>query len=171
MARLFWFILGAVVAVVAIFIAGYGFIVRGGVQMAVDAQPLPLEEKVADLAITASMHGADQQANPLKLTDDNLNAGVQVYNSHCAGCHGVPGKQSGVVKRIAPSPPQLFEHDQMVTDDPEGATYWVVTNGIRLSGMPQFKDSLTDDERWQVTMLLSHADKIPPAISDLLGKR
>ena len=169
--RFLSFIFGVIVTVVVIIVGGYLFVVRGGVQMAVDAEPLPLEAKVADLAITASMRGADEQKNPLQVSDDNLNAGVQIYNSRCAGCHGVPGRQSGMAKHVAPPPPQLFEHDQMVTDDPEGGTYWVITNGIRLSAMPEFKDSLTDDQRWQVTMLLSHADKLPPAIADQVGKR
>jgi thiosulfate dehydrogenase len=67
-----------------------------------------------------------------------------------------------------PPPPHLFEKDQMVVNNPEGATYWVVTHGIRLSGMPAFEDTLSDLERWQVTMLLAHADKLPPRVRDAL---
>ncbi len=65
-------------------------------------------------------------------------------------------------KAMFPPPPQLFEKQDMVTDDPEGTTYWKVTHGIRLSGMPGFADILSDTQRWQVTMLLAHADKLPP---------
>lgn len=52
----------------------------------------------------------------------------------------------------------------MVTDDPEGVTYWKVTHGIRLSGMPGFESTLSDSQRWQVTMLMAHADKVSPAV-------
>ena len=56
-----------------------------------------------------------------------------------------------------------------VTDDPPGETYWKVSNGIRLSGMPSFKDVLTDNQMWQVSVLLANADKpLPPAAIDLL---
>ena len=48
----------------------------------------------------------------------------------------------------------------MVTDDPEGVTYWKVTHGIRLSGMPGFAGTLSDTERWQLTLLVAHADKL-----------
>ena len=58
----------------------------------------------------------------------------------------------------------------MVTDDPEGATFWKVTHGIRLSGMPGFESTLTDTERWQITMLVSHADKLSTAAQAALGK-
>ena len=51
----------------------------------------------------------------------------------------------------------------MVTDDPEGTTFWKISHGIRLSGMPRF-DTLPETTRWQVTMLLKHADRLPPAV-------
>jgi mono/diheme cytochrome c family protein len=63
-----------------------------------------------------------------------------------------------------PSPPQLFEEADMVTDDPEGVTFWKVTNGIRLSGMPGFGGALSDTQRWQVTMLVAHAGKLSGAV-------
>ena len=56
-----------------------------------------------------------------------------------------------------------MEKEDMMTGDPEGETYWKVTHGIRLSGMPGFGSALSDTERWQVTMLVKHADNIPPA--------
>jgi mono/diheme cytochrome c family protein len=56
-----------------------------------------------------------------------------------------------------------------VTDDPPGETYWKVANGIRLTGMPAFKDALTETEMWQVSLLLANADKpLPPAALDIL---
>jgi len=39
-----------------------------------------------------------------------------------------------------------------------------VANGIRLTGMPAFKGVLTENEMWQVSLLLANADKpLPPA--------
>jgi mono/diheme cytochrome c family protein len=49
-----------------------------------------------------------------------------------------------------------------VTDDPAGETYWKVENGIRLSGMPGFKGALTDQQMWQVSILLANAHSLPP---------
>ncbi|HEX4605206.1 MAG TPA: cytochrome c, partial [Candidatus Angelobacter sp.] len=36
-----------------------------------------------------------------------------------------------------------------------------VENGIRLTGMPGFKDMLTPTQMWQVSQMLQHADKLP----------
>ena len=75
-----------------------------------------------------------------------------------------------------PAPPALWEKHASsdvvgVSDDPPGETYWKVANGIRLTGMPAFKDTLTDTQIWQVSLLLANADKpLPPqALAIVMG--
>jgi thiosulfate dehydrogenase len=92
-----------------------------------------------------------------------------VYLNDCSVCHGLPGQpKSPIAEGEFPDPPQLFVAKDMVTDDPEGETYWKVTHGIRLSGMPGFANTLSDTQRWQVTMLVAHADKIPAGAKSLV---
>jgi mono/diheme cytochrome c family protein len=73
-----------------------------------------------------------------------------------------------------PEAPPLWEKHHNgnvvgVSDDPPGETYWRVANGIRLTGMPAYKNVLTDTEMWQVTLLLANADKpLPPAALEIL---
>jgi mono/diheme cytochrome c family protein len=55
-----------------------------------------------------------------------------------------------------------------VTDDPAGEVYWKVKNGIRLTGMPGFQASLTDEQMWQATALVVRADKLPIDAFDAL---
>ena len=38
-----------------------------------------------------------------------------------------------------------------VTDGPVGHTYWKVANGIRLTGMPAFAKSLSENQMWRVS--------------------
>jgi len=139
--------------------------------MATSAPPLPLEKTVAKMALRASIGSARDQKDPLSFDDENMLAGVNVYEQQrCAVCHGAPGQpRTTISKGMFPAPPQLFEKDDMVTDDPEGATYWKVTHGIRLSGMPGFADTLSDTQRWQVTMLVAHADKLSGAAQAAFG--
>lgn len=72
-----------------------------------------------------------------------------------------------MAKGMFPKPPNLF-HGKGVTDDPAGETYWKVANGIRLTGMPEFKHILSDTEMWQVSLLLANADKISDAVKQQL---
>ena len=138
--------------------------------MATTASPLPLEKTVAKMALRASIGNAGDQKDPLPFDDDNMLAGVKAYKEHCAPCHGTPGQpRNAISKGMFPSPPQLFEKEEMVTDDPEGVTYWKLTHGIRLSGMPGFRDTLSDTQRWQLTMLVTHADKLSRAVQAAFG--
>ena len=129
------------------------------------ARPLPLEATVAGIALQASMGRAADQKNPLPFNDDTMLAAARTYKQHCAACHGIPGQAaSAISKGMFPEPPQLFEMADMMMEDPEGETYWKVTHGIRLSGMPAFGSTLSDTERWQLTTLVAHADKLSPAV-------
>ena len=74
-------------------------------------------------------------------------------------------------KRFYPHPPQLLPPGEGVTDDPVGATHWVVKNGIRFSAMASFGEKLTDTEIWQVTLLLRNADKLPPPVQEVLRQQ
>ncbi len=156
------FILGVFITLLVLFVGGYLFVRGGGIPLAATAAPLPLEKTIANMALRASIGNAAEQKNPLPFDDNNMLEGAKTYKQRCAGCHGAPGRPSGISKAMFPPPPHLFEKEDMVTDDPEGRTYWIVTHGVRLSGMPSFAEIFSDTQRWQVTMLLAHADKLPP---------
>jgi thiosulfate dehydrogenase len=165
-----WFILGIVVTLVAIAGGAYLFVKTGGISLDTTSPPLPLEKTIAGMALQASMGHAADQKNPLPFNDDTMLAGARKYKQTCAVCHGIPGQPPTAIARgMFPDPPQLFEKNSMVTEDPEGETFWKVTHGIRLSGMPGFQSTLSDTERWQVTTLVAHADKLSPAVLAELG--
>jgi thiosulfate dehydrogenase len=58
-----------------------------------------------------------------------------------------------------------------VTDDPVGATRWLVKNGVRFSAMPAYDGKLTDSEIWQVSLLLRNANKLPQPVQQALHQR
>jgi mono/diheme cytochrome c family protein len=163
------FLFGFVTALIVIIAGGYLFIAAGGVSMETTARPLPLEGAIARLALHASYGRAADQKSPLSLDDATLLAGARVYRDRCAVCHSTPGQPpTDIAKGMFPDPPALFDPHEMVTDDPEGIIYWTITHGIRLSGMPGFGATLSDTERWQVTLLVAHADKLSPAVQAAL---
>ena len=51
-------------------------------------------------------------------------------------------------------------------DDPEWHIYYAITSGIRYTGMPSWSKALSDEDRWKVTLFLSHLEKLPPAVQD-----
>jgi mono/diheme cytochrome c family protein len=92
-------------------------------------------------------------------------------------CHGFHSKPSVIGAHEFPDAPPLWEKHRNsdvvgVSDDAPGETYWKVANGIRLTGMPAYKNVLTETQMWQVSLLLANADKpLPPgAVAVLNGE-
>jgi mono/diheme cytochrome c family protein len=165
-----WFVIGVVATVLFIVIGGLTFVKMGGIPMETTSHPLPFEETIAKMAIRASFGNAAQDKSPIPADDTNLTAGAQLFITHCAVCHGTPGQpRSAISKGMFPPPPRLFKQGEMVTNDPEGISYWKVTHGIRLSGMPGFESTLSETQRWQLAMLVKHADALPPAVLAVLN--
>jgi mono/diheme cytochrome c family protein len=167
---------GVLLGIVLVPIALAAWIWRGNVPVAVADPPFPQEKLVTGMLLNQRIDREMVKTPPIPVDEGNLVAGAHVYSENCAVCHGLHGKPSVFGAHMYPDAPPLWEKHQHgaetimgVTDDPLGETYWKVANGIRLTGMPSFKDTLTETEMWQVSLLLGNADKpLPPAAVEIL---
>jgi mono/diheme cytochrome c family protein len=163
------FAMGFLLGLLILPLSAYFYIGSGKAPVATADPPLPFEESLAKMALRARDQSAGSLKSPLAAEEAALVAGAKIYRENCAVCHGLPNQPvAAIPKGMFPYPPQLFHGEEMVTDDPVGVTHWKVANGIRLSGMPAFGHSLNDTQLWQVSLLLAHADKVPPAAQDVL---
>jgi thiosulfate dehydrogenase len=163
------FILGVIVTLVVIAIGVYVYFSQGFAPVAVSAQAMPFEKKLAAIGLHARVEKEMPKTVPIQANEQAYLAGAHDYLENCAVCHGVPGKpQTAIGKGEFPKPPQLFK-GKGVTDDPAGETYWKIENGIRLTGMPGFKGSLSDTQMWQIALLVANADKVPGSVTALLS--
>jgi thiosulfate dehydrogenase len=163
------FVLGLIVGVILVPLAVFYYFASGDAPVATAAQAMPFEKTLAKKALHARVEKEMPKQVPIASDEAGYIAGAQVYRENCAICHGLPGQPESKVSRgMFPYPPQLFK-GKGVTDDPAGETYWKIANGIRLTGMPAFKDSLPDTQIWQVSVLLADADKIPQTVKDKLS--
>ena len=157
------FVLGLIVFPLAVYV----YFAFGRPPVAVEDKPFPFEDRIVRVPMNARIHREIPKSAPIETTDDHLNAGAQIYEDKCEVCHGVTGEPSAVGGKMFPRAPQLWAKHKNgavgVSDDPVGETYWKVKNGIRLTGMPAFQGMLTDTQMWQVSLLLSRADKPLPA--------
>jgi thiosulfate dehydrogenase len=153
---------GVLVGICLPFVAGYWFVVSGHMPVATKGPPLPMEQFLARKAQHAAIDPEAGKPSPLPADEPNLLAGARVYQAQCAVCHGHLGQpESAIAKGMFPHPPQLLPPRKGVTDDEVGETFWKVKNGLRLTGMPGFGASLSENEMWQVSLLLRHADQLP----------
>ena len=88
--------------------------------------------------------------NPLRATAENLVEAKEHFLDHCAGCHGEDGRGDTPIGRgLHPRAPDLtLPATQDLTD---GELFWIVENGIKLTGMPAFGEESPDDDEhaWQ----------------------
>ena len=168
-------ILGIVIGIVLVPLAAVAFFEFGHVPVAVADPPFPNERLITGVPLGARIDREIVKNPPIQPDEDTLVSGAHLYADQCAVCHGYHGKPSVIGKHEFPSAPPLWEKHHNgdvvgVSDDPPGETYWKVANGIRLTGMPAYKDVMSDTQMWQVSLLLANADKpLPPAAVAVLN--
>jgi len=151
----------------AVALIGAYFLVRSGLIPAnADATPGSLETWIARTSLEATLRrDAPRGQNPVEATEQNLLNGVHLFAENCAVCHG-SGKQaaspSPIAKGLYQKPPQMATDG--VEDDLEGVSFWKIKHGIRLTGMPSFAYSLSNQQIWTLAAFLKHMDKLPPAV-------
>jgi len=137
--------------------------------VATSEPPMPFEKQLAHQALHARIDREVPKTVPLQPDELNLTAGARVYREHCAVCHGLPEQRETLIAiGMYPRPPKLLEGTG-VTDDEPGESYWKIANGIRLTGMPGFRPSLSETQMWQVSLLVANADKLPKSVQDALS--
>jgi mono/diheme cytochrome c family protein len=158
-------LLGFAAAVVLLLLAGFAWVRLGFVDPRADVAESVLERRVAMPSLDASLdRHAPEARNPVAATEINLVAGMKTYQNNCAGCHGDIHQPHAIFgEEFYPRVPQFMEE---APDMPENQNFYVIQHGVRLSGMPAWKSSLTEQEMWQVTTFLSHIDKLPPQVAE-----
>jgi len=163
------FLFGVIIGLVLLPIVGYFYFSRGIAPVATSAPPMPFEKTLAHMALHARLDKEMPKTVPIAADEAAYTAGTQVYKDHCAVCHGLPGQpQTAIARGMFPDPPKLME-GKGVTDDPAGETYWKVSGGIRMTGMPGFEKTLSTTQMWQVSLLCANADKVSAAVKQSLA--
>jgi mono/diheme cytochrome c family protein len=168
------FLLGVIIGIILVPVAVMAWFHFGKVPVAVNDPPFPQERLVTSVPLEARIDRELVKTPPVQADEDIFVAGAHIYSEQCAVCHGFHGQPSKFGPHMFPSAPPLWEKHHNgdvvgVSDDPPGETYWKVANGIRLTGMPSYKETLSDTQMWQVSLLLANADKpLPPAAVSIL---
>jgi mono/diheme cytochrome c family protein len=163
------FLVGLLLGVLLVPAAAYIYMTAGHPPVATTDPDLPFEKMMVRKALGERIDREMPKSVPIAADETNYLAGAQIYRADCAVCHGLPGEdKTNIANGMYPRPPQLF-HDKGVTDDEPGESYWKVANGIRLTGMPGYKSTLSETQMWQVSLLLAHADKIPDSVKAALA--
>ncbi|HEV2130804.1 MAG TPA: cytochrome c [Longimicrobiaceae bacterium] len=105
-------------------------------------------------------HAREIEVPPL--TDSaQIRNGFHHFDAMCVVCHGAPGESpSEIGEGLNPNPPELSE---VVPEWSSAELYWIVKHGIKMSGMPAFGPTHSDDDLWAIVAFLRRLPGISPA--------
>ncbi len=89
-----------------------------------------------------------------------LAEGAEHYAAMCSGCHLAPGKAISELRAgLYPQPPNFSEHAH--ADAAEA--FWVIKHGIKMTAMPAWGTSHTDQAIWGLVAFLHQLPELSPA--------
>jgi hypothetical protein len=92
-----------------------------------------------------------------------VQAGARAFNElGCTHCHGAPGvKWSKFSEGLHPDPPDLKDVVGVATPS---QLFWVIKNGINMTGMPSFSAAgAKDDQLWAIVAFLKKLPNVSEA--------
>jgi mono/diheme cytochrome c family protein len=148
-----------------------GIVLAAGlVDFSASTPPGRLEERLATFALNRSIERhASKGTNPLARSPAAVAAGLALFRTHCVACHGAPGVDptEGGASLNPPAPGLTLARVQARSD---GELQWIVSNGIRMTGMPAFGASRSDEDVWQLVAALRRLPKLSPEERHMLAR-
>jgi mono/diheme cytochrome c family protein len=130
------------------------------------AQPSGLESAIAAVMRKLAMPSAARDAkNPVTNTPAVQREARLHFADHCAICHGNDGSGETTMGRgMYPKPPDLGASQTQERSD--GEIFWIIENGVRLTGMPAFEGSGahgSSEDSWKLVHFIRHLPSLTAA--------
>ena len=109
------------------------------------AEPTMIERTIARVVRRAALpRGARDMRNPVAFSPEVWDESRAHFADHCASCHANDGSgRTALGRNLYPrSPDMRLAETQRLSD---GELYWVIENGVRLTGMPAWGDGTDHD--------------------------
>jgi len=134
----------------------------GSYNVAASIPPGKLEESLARLALNRSVaRRAPVVKNAMAASADVLREGLSHYKENCVGCHGAPGVDAAEYGQGL-NPPAPDPTLPRIQKRPDGELFWIVSNGIRMTGMPAFGPTHKEEHLWKIVAFLRHLPELSP---------
>lgn len=149
-----------VLVLVVLALAAVGFIHSGIYDVAASTPDTGLIQWALETTQHSSVHRRAEEVQAPPLDDPALiRAGLIEYHEMCVVCHGAPGIPiSPVGQGLNPAPPLLADE----SGEDAGELFWVTKNGIKMTGMPAFGVTHSDEEIWALVAFMKRMGDLSP---------
>jgi mono/diheme cytochrome c family protein len=89
-------------------------------------------------------------------------AGFHHFQDTCRLCHGAPGiASSEFAQGLYPKPPDLASPD-LHREMNNSKIFWIIKNGLKMTGMPSFGGTHSDQEIWDIVAFIDRLSALQP---------
>jgi mono/diheme cytochrome c family protein len=124
--------------------------------------PGPMETAVALRMRNFSIPTAARSAaNPLAADNGAWRKAARQFADNCAMCHNANGDGGGMIgPHLYPRVPDMRQaRTQQLTD---GQLFYLIQNGVKLTGMPAWKGELSDEDIWRLVAFIRRLPTLTP---------
>jgi mono/diheme cytochrome c family protein len=155
------FVAGFVAAIVVICISALVVIITGAYNIAATVPHTGFERIIFSTTMRNSVLSRAGSDTEHVTGEEQVREGFREYNEMCITCHGAPGKeQSDIGKGLHPKPPDLAETLRRWNS---AQLFWIVKNGVKMTGMPAFGPTHGDDQIWNI---IAFVQRLPGMSAD-----
>jgi len=151
---------GVLLGVLLVILACFLLAATGSFNVSAKEGSGKFERRVAAFTLARSVaRRAPKEKNPFAGSPEALKLGLAHYKENCVTCHGAPGvEESEAGMGLNPTAPDLTL--PAIQNMSDGELYWVVANGIRMTGMPAFSLTHKKEEIWHLVTFVRHLPQI-----------
>jgi mono/diheme cytochrome c family protein len=133
--------------------AGIAFVYSGWLDVAASSPHNALERWVLNTTMKRSViTNARSVGDPPTFTDEMVKDGFERYDEMCTVCHSGPGiDQSEISEGLNPPAPNLSD---VAKDWSARELFWIVKHGVKMTAMPSFGATHTDEEVWNIVAFI-----------------
>jgi mono/diheme cytochrome c family protein len=156
-----WFVAGIAVGIALWIVAAAVVAAFGIVNMGATTKPGSVERTLAPWVVDNSRERRAPQETDSYTNAAAVSTGLHHYRENCVMCHGAPNVPAGeLAKGLNPSAPELQSSDTQAMSD--GELFWTIKHGIRMTGMPAFEPTHTDEQIWKIVAFVRHLPNLTP---------
>ncbi len=90
-----------------------------------------------------------------------VETGFKNYHEMCRLCHNAPGySRTEIARGLYPNPPDFTSKGMKMRNEAE--LYWIIKNGIKMTGMPAFGPTHGEEELWGIVAFLKGLPDLKP---------
>src|SRR5579883_1849351 len=140
-----------------------GVLIAAAASCSANKRPSKMETMLANAAKDVAIPiQATNLQNPFPANPETIERGQQVYQQSCALCHGADGHSATELGR-GMYPPAMDLTSPHVQHWSDGDLFWIIQNGIRLTGMPAWNGAISEEDMWKLARFIHALPQISAA--------